>query len=140
MIERRYQVVEMRRDGYTILEIAKSLGVTVETIRKDLTQVLNATIEKTAETTEENRQLQIERLDKLLKEYMYLATSRFTKVLNPTTGVVEDKFVIGSLAAAQMVLGIEMRRAKLLALDVPETRKLEVSGIREYVGVDTEQV
>lgn len=121
MMERRYQVVKMRKEGYTTKEIADTLGINVVTVRDDIVRLLKQTITETAETTEENRQLQIERLDGLLKKYYGMAE-------------------MGSLAAAATVLAIEARRAKLLALDVPETKKLDVTGIREYVGIDPNDV
>ena len=121
LLERRYRVWVMRKDGYTLQEIAESLGVSVAAARLDLVAIAKRLVGELAETVEENRQLQIARLDALLKKYQPLA---------------ED----GKLAAAGMVLSIETRRSKLLALDTPETKRLEVSGIREYVGVDLAQV
>lgn len=121
MQERRYQVVQLRKQGYSVQQIAESLHCSADTVRDDLIKVLKVAVSEYAETTEENRQLQIERLDGLLKKYYPLAES-------------------GSLAAAAMVLSIEQRRSKLLALDLPEVKKLDVTGIREYVGVDLNEV
>lgn len=121
IMERRYQVVTLRKQGYTTKEIADTLRTSVETVRADVVALLRQTISETAETTEENRQLQIERLDGLLKKYYPLAEA-------------------GSLAAAAMVLSVEARRSKLLALDLPEVKKLDVTGIREYVGISIEDV
>ncbi len=120
-LELDWQIFEMRRDGHTVQEIATYLGIALSTVRDHIIKVLNRTISETAETAEENRQLQIDRLDSILKQYMPMATG-------------------GSLAAASMVLSVEARRAKLLALDVPEVKRVDVTGIREYVGVDVEKV
>lgn len=121
LLERRYQVWTLRTQGYTIRDISASLGISMPTVRDDIITIGKRLAGDLAETVEENRSLQISRLDALLKKYQPLAEG-------------------GSLSAAQMVLSIETRRSKLLALDVPETKKLEVSGVREYVGVDMDQV
>ena len=120
-IERRFQVVTMRREGYTVEEISNALGCSLGSIRTDIQTVLNNTIAVASETVEESRQLQLERLDGILKFHYPLAKD-------------------GNLASAQVVLQVEARRSKLLALDVPEVRQIQVSGIREYVGVDVSQV
>lgn len=120
-IERRYQIWDMRKQGHSIRDISISLGVTDKTIRADLVTVAKRHISELSETVEESRQLQIERLDGMLKQYQPLAEA-------------------GNLSAAAMVLSIESRRSKLLALDVPETKKLDVTGIREYVGVNMDDV
>lgn len=120
-IERRYRVVTLRKQGCSTHQIAEMLGMTDGLVRDDIKALLNFTIKEMAETADENRQLQIERLDGLLQQYYPLAEA-------------------GSLSAAAMVLAIETRRSKLLALDIPEVKKLDVSGIREYVGIDVGDV
>ena len=131
-VERRYQVIEMRRGGMSIREIAQELNVSEPTISRDLKFVLTEAIQATAETTEEHRHLAMERLDGLLRAYYSTAT----EVL-----VTEDGQIIPeNMMAAQLVLKIEERRAKLLALDKPENKGGEESGIREYVGVNMDEV
>jgi DNA-binding CsgD family transcriptional regulator len=120
-LARRYQVFALRKDGYTIREIAETLNLSEESVHRDLKTVMSRLATELAENVEENRTLQIARLDALLKKYQGLAEA-------------------GNLSAASMVLAIETRRSKLLALDVPEQKKLEVTGIREYVGIDLNEV
>lgn len=102
-------------------EIADTLKCAVSTVAGDIRELLQLTAKEAMETTEEARQLEAERLDELQRTYYELARSN-------------------NMAAAALVLSIMDRRRKLLALDIPETKRLEHSGIREYVGVDTEQV
>ena len=135
-IERKYQVVELRKQGLSIREIAEMVQCNMATVRADLVDVLEKAIRETAETTEEERQLQSERLDLLLKEFMPQAQA--SEYVDASTG--ETKTIPGSLSAAAMVLAIEQRRAKLKALDVPENKGTDLTGIREYIGVDMDQI
>ena len=121
LLERRYQVWELRKQGYSIRDIAGAVQVTEETVRNDIIVLAKRLSTELSETVEEARSLQITRLDALLKKYQPAAE-------------------LGSLSAASMVLQIEARRSKLLALDTPETKKLDVSGIREYVGINLDEV
>lgn len=141
LIERRYQILELRRDGWNHDQIARCLGVSTATVSLDLKEILNNTLIKNAETTEENRSLQIERLDHLLRTYMPFATDSHREIrVDPLTGKEVIVTIPPSAICAALVLNIEARRAKLLALDVPETKKLEVTGVREYIGVDVDKV
>ena len=135
MVERKYQVVELRKQGLTVREIAMQLQCSEQTVRADLVEVLERAIRETAETTEEERQLQAERLDMLLKEFLPQSLSSEYMDADGQTKVLP-----GSLSAAAMVLAIEQRRAKLKALDVPENKGTDLTGIREYVGVDMDQI
>jgi AraC-like DNA-binding protein len=121
LIERRYRVVQMRREGYRIDEIATTLNCDPSTVSRDLREVLQLTVRDMMETTEEARVLELQRLDEIMKRFYPLAAA-------------------GDMGAAAMVLQIGDRRRKLLALDKPEAKGLEQSGIREYVGVDVDQV
>jgi len=131
-LEQRYQVLELRKRGNTIAQIGQMLGIDPAAVRERLVEVLKFAVEKLSESVQENRQLQIERLDGLLNSYYDVAT----EVLTTEDGTLMPQ----SMAAAQLVLQIEARRAKLLALDAPENRGSEVSGIREYIGVDMDKV
>ena len=135
VIERRFRVVSMRRDGYTVQEIANTVQCDINTVRKDLIEVLDQCVHETSETTEENRQLAIDRLDGLLKEYYQEALSH--PGINPDGSPC---IIPGNMSAAALVLQIEMRRAKLLALDVPEQKAEVGTGVREYIGVDMDQI
>lgn len=121
LLERRYQVWSLRKDGHTIHQIAQTLGVNDVTVRDDIVTIAKRLATELAETVEESRTLQVARLDALLLKYQTLAEG-------------------GNMGAATLVLSIEQRRSKLLALDLPENKKLEVTGIREYVGIDLDDV
>jgi len=140
-VENKYQVVTLRRDGYTMREIADILKVSITLVHNALHEVMHETILKYRESSEEARQLQVERLDGLLKIYTPLARGYEAIVADDKNpGVMRTVQVKPNLEAAKFILDIEARRAKLLALDVPETKKLDVTGIREYVGVDLDEV
>lgn len=121
LLERRYQVWTLRKDGNTIREIAQTLGFSEASIRDDIITIAKRISSELAETVEESRTLQVARLDALLVKYQKLAEG-------------------GNMGAATLVLSIEQRRSKLLALDLPENKKLEVTGIREYVGINLDDV
>lgn len=121
LLERRYGVWKLRKDGNTINQIAASLGTSEETVRQDIIAIAKRLSSELAETVEESRSLQVARLDALLKKYQDLAEN-------------------GNMGAATLVLSIEARRSKLLALDMPENKRLEVTGIREYIGIDLDDV
>lgn len=141
LIERRYRVACLRRDGYNLYEIAQTVGFDIQTVRADLQAMFSMAIKETNETTEENRQLQIERLDNLIKTYTPLATEHLNReVIDRTTGQPVIVIEPPNPMYANLILNIEARRAKLLALDVPEVKKLEITGVREYVGIDVESV
>lgn len=121
LLERRYLVWKMRKDGHSVRDISGSLGHTEETVRGDIIAMAERLSKEIGESVEESRFLQIERLDALLVKFQPLAEA-------------------GSVPAASMVLQVEARRSKLLALDLPEQKKLDVTGIREYVGIDLNDV
>jgi transcriptional regulator len=144
-------VVTLRREGWSVQEIADVLGCSAAAVHNDLTEVLAQSVNETAETTAEARQLQAERLDMMLKQFMPMTQDRVVKIVDPDQPYrldeegervpnYRDTIIPASLAAAQMVIQIEARRSKLQALDVPETKNLNVTGVREYIGVDVEQV
>jgi len=120
-VDRRYKVVELRRQGYSYEEIARTLGCTTVTASEDAKQVMGMAIKEFSETTEEMRQMEIERYDALLRFYQPLAEA-------------------GNLAAAGLSLQISDRRRKLLALDKPEEKNQQETAIRIYVGVDVDAV
>jgi AraC-like DNA-binding protein len=120
-VERRFKVMEMRRHGWSLHQIAETLGCTVTTASEDLKSVLGMTINEMMETTAEQRQIEIERYDALLRFYQPLAEA-------------------GNLAAAGLVLSISASRRKLCALDAPEQKAISETAIRVYVGVDVDAV
>lgn len=139
--ERRYRVTCYKRDGYDNYEIAKEMQISVEQVKHDLRHCIDLAAKEYTQNAEFERQLQLERLDKLIKVNMPLATETNREIrIDKSTG--EEVIVITppNPANASVILAVETRRAKLLALDVPEVRKVEVTGIRQYVGVDMDKV
>ena len=139
-IERSYQIIEMRRDGRTHREIAEALNISTNLVSEILKEVLNKTIIATRETVEEEKQLQLMQIDRLLVTYMKLATEiQKIPILTKdgTTVLIEQP---PNPAYAGVVTRLMERRAKLLALDTPEQKKAEETGIRVYVGVNMDMV
>lgn len=121
ILERRYKIMEMRKDGIRIDVIAATLKCCINTVREDIQEVLGQTATKLFETVEEARNLELERYDSLLRRYQPLAEA-------------------GNLAAAGLVIQISRERRKLLALDQPEVKNIDETAIRVYVGVDMDAV
>lgn len=141
VIERRFKAIDLRTNGFSIRQIAQELNVSDVLVRQDLKTVLNDTLIASAETAEENRQLQVERLDALLRSMMpYALENHKEERLDMRTMQMVVIDVPPDPKFVNTVLNIEARRAKLLALDIPETKHLDVSGIRLYEGVDVSKV
>lgn len=150
IIQRRHAVITMRRAGHLVEEIASTLSIGVITVREDLQAVLAQAVTETSETAEENRQIEVDRLDSLIKTYTPLAHG-FEKLVEDKDNKVrlaDGRIVNGEklvyvppdIQAAQFLLSLSTRRAKLLALDVPEQKASTETGIREYIGVQIELV
>lgn len=140
-VELKYQIVGLRKDGYTHKQIADQLGISPDTVASKLSDILTNTIIKYQESTEESRQLQVEQLDQLIKTYTPLANEYHNELrLDPRTKQEAIVIVPPDPSFAKVLLDCMNRRAKLLGLDIPEIKKLEMTGIREYVGVDLEKV
>lgn len=141
IIEQRYQIANLRRDGNTIAEIAKTLNLGIATVRERLVECLNLAIKETNESTDETRQIQLERLDLLIKTYLPLATETHNEiVLDRATGVQMVVQKPPDPVYAALLLRVEERRSKLLALDLPEQKRVEETAIRVYVGIDVSKV
>ncbi len=143
-IELEFQCFEMRTAGHAIRVIAQTLECDEGTVRNCLESLMTRAATQTNENVEEARQLQMERLDLMLVKYMKLAQgySEEVDVMDPLSKQMVRKMVTHApnQGAASLVLAIEARRSKLCALDLPEVKKLEVTGVREYVGVDVNKV
>jgi hypothetical protein len=140
-IERQYQVMKLRRDGYTAVEIAATVGCAVDTVMLDIRACLNRSLNELKETTEEVREIQLQRLDSFVKTYMPLALDTHKEVrVDMATGeeiIVETP---PNPTYAALLLRVEERRARLLALDIPEQKRQEESAVRVYVGIDMSKV
>lgn len=150
IIERRHAVITMRRDGCLVEEIAKTLSIGIDTVRNDLKTVLAQAVTETQETVEEHRQLEIDRLDKLIQTYTPLAhgfeklvEDKENKVRRPDGSVVNGQKLVlvpPDIQAANLLMSLSVQRRKLLALDVPEQKGATETGIREYIGIEIELV
>lgn len=139
--ERRYAVVCLKRDGYSVPEIADMMSMEPKQVEKDIEFVLKMTRSESGKATEIERALQIERLDQLIKAYTPLAVDHHKEAMvDKFTGQVVIVTKPPDPAYGNLVLSVEARRAKLLALDKPETKKLDITAIRQYVGVDVDDV
>lgn len=104
---RRRQVLELRRDGLSLRAIGDILNVDHSTVAKDLQAMLKQLAKDNADKAEEQRALDLDRIDKALEVVMAAVASNDVGAVNAL-----DKLLT--------------RRAKLLGLDAP-TRQ-EVSG------------
>lgn len=100
--ERRRNALGLRRNGATYGQIAEALEVSVATAHRYVKQALDALEQETKETATEIRNLELERLDYMLR------------VLAP---LVEQAAKDGDYRPMQMQLRVQERRARLLGLD-----------------------
>jgi hypothetical protein len=140
-VELRRKVMDLKRHGWSPDEIGDALNVSSSLVRSTIIDCLNLSIKECALDTYQERRMQEERLDALLKINMPAATQIQQKVvIDRVTGKERVIEVQPDPVYTNTVLKIEERRAKLLNLDVAETKKLEVSGVREYVGLNIDDV
>jgi transposase-like protein len=97
---RRKEAVDLRVEGKTYREIAQELGVTPTRARQLVAEALAAIEKDTAESAEELRRLELDRLDQL------------------QAGLWEEA-AGGNLKAVGAALKIMERRARLVGLDAP---------------------
>src|SRR5262245_18532903 len=95
---RRKGAIDLRLQGMTYREIAQELGVTPTRARQLVSEALAALQKDTAESAEELRRLELDRLDQL------------------QSGLWEEA-ADGNLKAVGAVLKIMERRARLVGLD-----------------------
>lgn len=140
VLERRFKIVNLRANGLSLKEIADELRLSVPTVSEDLKTVMEDTVLKTNEDAEVARKLQDMRLDKIVRSHLPIATEAHMEKVKTAGGKEVVVLQPPSTASAQIVLQAEQRRGKLLGLDLPETKRVEISGIREYVGVDLDKI
>lgn len=120
--EHEFLAFEMRKQGYTFQQIADSLGVTDLGAHKMVMRTLERLATQTAETAEQVRAMEIERLNELWRH-------AWEQVEN------------GELRAIDVCLNIQNRRARLMGLDA--ATKVDLSGtvgVRQYEGVNVDDV
>ena len=103
----RARATELRRDGYTLQEIADSLECSRSYAYKLISKSLNDLAVQSSQATEELRELEAMRLDSLWEQAYNLAKC-------------------GDLSAINTCIRISERRSKLFGLD--GVQKLEHSG------------
>lgn len=121
-IERDARAVDLRRNGLTYRQIAAELGFSsVASAHEAVQRGLMDTI---AETNDEVRRLELDRLDHLARTALkilgkpHLVVSQGRVARHPETGeTLVDSGPV--LAAIDRLLKIQERRAKLLGLDAP---------------------
>lgn len=105
---RRARAVELRKAGKSYREIAAEIGCTVKNAHRHVQKALASTVRNTQESVDEHRELELERIDKIIASLMPLVEST------------------GDPAVADKVLKAADLRAKLLGLYAPA--KAEVTG------------
>ena len=101
--ERRLAALKWRKMGLSYVKIAEKLGVSSMTIGADIRFCLKELVELTAQETDEYRQLEVERLDKMIEVCMKQIEAGGN----------------GALWAIDRAITIADRRAKFLGLDKP---------------------
>jgi hypothetical protein len=104
VIETRALAMDLRRQGKSYPEIAAELGISVHSARGHVTAELNALRHYTIEDAHEVREVEIQRIDKMLQGIW---------------GAAED----GDPDAIATVLKLMERRAKMLGLDAPVVKE-----------------
>ena len=103
-INKEREIVELRTEGYVWREIADQVGMSTAGVYKAYNRAMTRVI---APSIEEHRELELDRLDILQRTYWQPAVN-------------------GNLRAADYVLRVIDKRAKLLGLDAPLKVQAEV--------------
>ena len=102
--QRAHRAFELRKQGWSYREIAKELGTSHQTIAKDLKKIFDAYLEQSLEMRAYEVSLEQARLDDMWQS-------------------VYADFRTGNVKAADQLIKIMERRAKLLGLDTVQTSK-----------------
>ena len=114
LIDKEVQIVELRKEAYVWREIATLVGMSTAGVYKAYNRAMVRTLRP---ATEELREMELERLDALQVTYWQPA-------------------VQGNLRAADFILKVIDKRAKLLGLDAPVKVQAEVV---TYDGTDLDR-
>lgn len=109
-VETQLKVLQYRRAGLSFQKIGQELGIAQSTAYRLFSLALKETRELATETAEEVKQLELERLDKML------------------LGCIDGAYR-GNLKNIETVLRIQERRAKYLGLDAAGKVDLSGSGV-----------
>jgi hypothetical protein len=107
--ERRHKVIDLRRAGGSLRAIADQLGVSHTMVAKDLEHGLDELLKQEVAGREGLRALELDRLNSLQLAYWQRA-------------------IKGEIEAADFVLRVSARRARLLGLDKPEQLQISQTG------------
>ena len=143
---RRAQAVRMRRDGHSWQHIADTLGHGSRAAAyTDVSRALEEARKELRESTDEFRELELQRLDNLertvrdvlVKQHVHVSASGRVVKGDDGVTIVDDG---PTLQAVDRLLKIAERRAKLLGID--SAQKLEHSGQVLYAveGVNVEKL
>ncbi len=115
--ERREKALELRKMGHTIRDIAEQLDIAVSTAHEDISATLKELHQKTIESGETLRELELQRLDMALHAIALQVAS-------------------GDLGAVDRWIKLSERRAKLLGLDLQRT-DITSGGepLKAYIGI-----
>ncbi len=103
-LERTAKAFELRKQGYSLREIAAHLGVSHETIRKDITEMSQQFIEESRDIHASMLALELSRLDDMQRSVWIMAKT-------------------GDVKAIETVIKIMERRAKMLGFDAAQTTR-----------------
>lgn len=116
--DRQQRVLELRESGLSPAKIAKEIGISPSLVYQDLKAILQRTQQHEEDLADSYRRIELQRLDSLQQNWWMRATGQLTR--EDGTPIPADE------KAAQLVLRIMERRAKLLGLDAPTVTKSEV--------------
>lgn len=132
-------VVEMRKTGASISIIAQRTGITEMQVRRIIERELKRITTKLSESTAEMRQLDCERLDRMLMSVYPMALGRPER--KDALGRVTQQAKDPNLKAVASTLRIMRRKAQLLGLDLPSAKQDDGKVlVRRYMGVDVDGV
>lgn len=133
---RRTEATKLRRQGWTLQEIADKYGVSVVTVHRDIQLVLRRTIEAGVTEMDEHRALELERIDSAIFEVMSILEGRNPESKHSVELAAyetdEDTSVDDALEAraelrlkaVDRLVKLNQERAKLLGLYAPEKQEL----------------
>ena len=135
----RQKAINLRLQGHTFREIAAAVGVSVETAHRYVNDGWERIQTATDEQRQELRDLELARLDAMLKRVLPIATANNLKVekevfRNGQAEIICEEDAELQFKAVDRALKIGKRRAELLGLDAPA--KIEVTGKRKTVPLE----
>lgn len=129
---RKQKAYELRCKGLTYQQIGDALGVSIKTAHEYVDEVWKYNRERTADSADKLREMELAKLDELEARWMPLALAAeldvSKEVIKGDDNVVHielDAWDAG-MKAVDRVLKIQERRAKLLGIEAPQ--KVEHSG------------